>query len=188
MFLNGKNIYDLDVDVVDLRQRVGMVFQRPNPSCRAFTTTLPLALVSWDWQETRPGLDDIIRESLRRRRALDEVKHRLQDYAQSLNPRPATTSVHRPRHCRQARSHPHGRALLCARPCSNPARGRPDSANWPPTTPSSSSPTTCSKLPECSDSTGFFWLGKLIEFNSTDILFRTPKDPLTEAYITGRRG
>jgi phosphate transport system ATP-binding protein len=39
-----------------------------------------------------------------------------------------------------------------------------------------------------SDRTGFFWLGKLVEFDTTEKIFTLPKEPLTESYITGRRG
>ena len=187
MLLDGKNIYDPDVDVVDLRQRVGMVFQRPNPFPQSIYDNVAFGPRVLGLAGNKARLDDIVRESLEDAALWDEVKHRLQDYAQSLNP------GQQQRLCIARAIAVKPEVILMDEPCSalDPVATlrvedliRELAANYTIIVVTHN----MQQAARVSDSTGFFWLGKLIEFNSTDILFRTPKDPLTEAYITGRRG
>src|SRR5687768_15274998 len=85
ILLDGKNIYDPDIDVVELRARIGMVFQRPNPFPQTVYDNVAfgprvLGLVK------NGNLDQIVRESLEDAVLWDEVKHRLHGPALDLNP------------------------------------------------------------------------------------------------------
>jgi len=83
--LDGKNIYDPEVDVTELRQRVGMVFQRPNPFPQSIYDNVafgPRVLGT----ARRSDLGDVVRQSLAGAGLWDEVKHRLHDSALNLNP------------------------------------------------------------------------------------------------------
>ena len=85
VLLDGKNVYDPDVDVTELRQRIGMVFQRPNPFPQSIYNNVaygPRVL----GLSKNGNLDDMVEESLHGASLWDEVKDRLQDDALSLNP------------------------------------------------------------------------------------------------------
>lgn len=186
ILLDGRNIYDDQVDVVELRQRVGMVFQKPNPFPQSIYNNVAygprvLGLAK------NGRLDEIVEESLVEAALWDEVKDRLDDPAQKLNPGQqqrlciARTIAVRPE------------VVLMDEPCS------------------ALDPVATLKVEElmrqlvedytivivthsmeqaarASDWTGFFWLGELIEFGETADIFTNPKQELTEAYITGRQG
>ncbi|MFN2168058.1 MAG: phosphate ABC transporter ATP-binding protein PstB, partial [Anaerolineae bacterium] len=85
ILLDGQNVYDPGVDVVELRHRVGMVFQRPNPFPQSIYDNVafgPRVL----GMARRGSLDDIVQQSLRDAVLWDEVRHRLHDSALDLNP------------------------------------------------------------------------------------------------------
>lgn len=186
VLLDGKNIYDSDVDVVDLRQRVGMVFQRPNPFPQSVYDNVAygprvLGLVK------NGRLDEIVEQSLRDAALWDDVKDRLTAPAQGLNP------GQQQRLCIARTIAVKPEVVLMDEPCS------------------ALDPVATLKIEElmqqlsrdytivivthsmeqaarASHWTGFFWLGELIEFNATSDLFTNPQNELTEAYITGRQG
>ena len=85
VLLDGKNVYDPDVDVVELRQRIGMVFQRPNPFPQSIYNNVAYGprILGMD---KKGNLDEIVEESLRGASLWDEVSQRLEDDAQGLNP------------------------------------------------------------------------------------------------------
>ncbi|MCA9875624.1 MAG: phosphate ABC transporter ATP-binding protein, partial [Anaerolineales bacterium] len=85
VLLDGKNIYDPDVDVVDLRQRVGMVFQRPNPFPQSIYNNVAFGPRVLGMNKTN-DLDQIVTESLEGAALWDEVKDRLDQPALELNP------------------------------------------------------------------------------------------------------
>ena len=184
--LDGKNIYASDVDVVELRQRIGMVFQRPNPFPQSIYENVAFGPRILGMANGR-ALDTIVQESLQRAGLWDEVKQRLRDTALDLNP------GQQQRLCIARAIAVKPEVILMDEPCS------------------SLDPIATLKVEDlmrelakeytivlvthnmqqaarASDYTGFFWLGKLVEFNATRKLFTTPKEELTEAYITGRRG
>ena len=85
VLLDGTNIYDADMDVTELRQRVGMVFQRPNPFPQSIYDNVAFGprVVRMDKDN---DLDQIVHESLMDAGLWDEVSHRLKDSALELNP------------------------------------------------------------------------------------------------------
>lgn len=186
VLLDGKNIYDPEVDVVELRQRVGMVFQRPNPFPQSIYNNVafgPRVL----GLNRNGDLDDIVRESLEGVALWDEVKHRLHDSALYLNPGQqqrlciARTIAVRPE------------VILMDEPCS--ALDPVATLNIEELMRRLSQHYTIvivthnmQQAARVSDWTGFFWLGQLVEFDETANLFTNPQEELTEAYITGRQG
>lgn len=187
VLLDDKDIYAPDVDVADLRQHVGMVFQRPNPFPQSVYDNVAFGPRVLAMTKARGELDDIVRESLEGAALWNEVKHRLQGPAQALNPGQqqrlciARTIAVRPS------------VILMDEPCS---------ALDPVATLSVEElmrrlaehytivivTHNMQQAARASDYTGFFWLGELIEFGETERLFSRPQEALTESYITGRRG
>ena len=186
ILLDGDDIYAPEVDVTDLRQRVGMVFQRPNPFPQSIYDNVafgPRVLGT----AKNGNLDEIVRESLEGAVLWGEVKHRLKDTALNLNP------GQQQRLCIARTIAVKPDVILMDEPCS---------ALDPVATLSIEDlmrklaktytivivTHNMQQAARVSDTTGFFWLGKLVETNLTTQLFSSPKEALTEAYITGRRG
>ncbi|RME75184.1 MAG: phosphate ABC transporter ATP-binding protein [Chloroflexi bacterium] len=186
VLLDGKNIYDPDVDVVDLRQRVGMVFQRPNPFPQSIFDNVafgPRVL----GMARNGNLEEMVRESLEGAALWDEVKHRLHEPALELNP------GQQQRLCIARAIAVKPEVILMDEPCSalDPIATlkvedlmRELARNYTIVIVTHN----MQQAARASHWTGFFWLGRLVEFNATEELFRSPKEELTEAYITGRRG
>ncbi|NLE53082.1 MAG: phosphate ABC transporter ATP-binding protein [Chloroflexi bacterium] len=185
ILIDGKNIYDPDVDVTELRQRVGMVFQRPNPFPQSVYDNVafgPRVLGM-----ARGHLDDIVRQSLADAGLWDEVKHRLHTSALNLNP------GQQQRLCIARAIAVKPEVILMDEPCSalDPvATLRVEDLMRELARDYTIVIVThnMQQAARVSDRTGFFWLGKLVEFDETERLFSTPRESLTEAYITGRRG
>ena len=187
VLLDGNDIYAPDVDVAELRQHVGMVFQRPNPFPQSIFDNVAFGPRILSMTKSRGELDRIVRESLEGAALWNEVKHRLQDPALELNP------GQQQRLCIARTIAVKPSVILMDEPCS---------ALDPVATLSveelmrrlSEEYTivivthNMQQAARASDYTGFFWLGELIEFGETEHLFSRPKETLTEAYITGRRG
>jgi len=185
--LDGKNIYDADVDVVDLRQRIGMVFQRPNPFPQTIYENVAFGPRVTGMTTKKSELDQIVQESLQGAALWDEVKHRLRDSALDLNP------GQQQRLCIARTIAVKPEVILMDEPCSalDPVAtlSVEDLMRELATTYTIVIVThNMQQAARASDYTGFFWLGKLVEFNSTRRLFTSPQEELTEAYITGRRG
>jgi phosphate transport system ATP-binding protein len=187
VLLDGKNIYDADVDVVELRQRVGMVFQRPNPFPQTIYDNVAYGPRVLGMINGKNGLDDIVKESLIGAALWDEVKHRLHDPALDLNPGQqqrlciARTIAVRPE------------VILMDEPCSalDPVATQRVEELMQQLVEQYTIVIVTHNMQQAartSDFTGFFWLGRLIEFSNTEILFTNPSESLTEAYITGRQG
>jgi phosphate transport system ATP-binding protein len=186
VLLDGKNVYDPDVDVVELRQRIGMVFQRPNPFPQSIYNNVaygPRVL----GMDKKGNLDEIVEESLRGASLWDEVSQRLEDDAQGLNP------GQQQRLCIARAIAVKPEVILMDEPCSalDPVATlaveelmRQLAADYTIVIVTHN----MQQAARASDWTGFFWLGRLIEFNSTDALFTDPEAELTESYITGRQG
>ncbi|MFQ5419645.1 MAG: phosphate ABC transporter ATP-binding protein PstB [Anaerolineae bacterium] len=186
VLLDDRDIYDEDVDVVELRQRVGMVFQRPNPFPQSIFNNVaygPRVLGMTKGQDVAA----IVEESLRGAALWDEVKDRLQDPAQGLNP------GQQQRLCIARTIAVKPEVILMDEPCSalDPVATlaveelmRRLSADYTIVIVTHN----MQQAARASDFTGFFWLGELVEFNETTALFTYPQEELTELYITGRQG
>jgi phosphate transport system ATP-binding protein len=186
VLLDGKNVYDDDVDVVELRQQVGMVFQRPNPFPQSVYDNVAFGPRVLGMARGN-DLDEIVAESLRGAALWDEVKDRLQDSALDLNP------GQQQRLCIARTIAVKPQVILMDEPCS---------ALDPVATLSVEElmrrlaeeytivivTHNMQQAARASDWTGFFWLGRLIEFSETSELFTYPQEELTEAYLTGRQG
>jgi phosphate transport system ATP-binding protein len=187
VIFDGQNIYAPEVDVVELRQHIGMVFQRPNPFPQSIYDNVAFGPRVVGLTSRRAELDAIVQESLTGAALWDEVKHRLRDSALDLNP------GQQQRLCIARTIAVKPKVILMDEPCS--ALDPMATLRVEDLMQSLAKDYTIvivthnmQQAARASDYTGFFWLGELVEFNETERLFRTPKMPLTEAYITGRRG
>lgn len=186
ILLDGKNIYDEDVDVTDLRQQVGMVFQRPNPFPQSIHDNVAfgprvLGMVAHN------NLGDIVQESLEGAGLWNEVRHRLNDPALDLNP------GQQQRLCIARAIAVKPDVILMDEPCS--ALDPIATLHIEDLMRQLAKDYTIvivthnmQQAARASHFTGFFWLGRMVEFGKTGDLFADPQHELTEAYITGRRG
>ncbi len=186
ILLDGKNIYAPGVNVVDLRRRVGMVFQKPNPFPQSIYDNVAFGPRVMGLNHER-NLDEIVEEALQSVVMWDEVKDDLKKSAMELTP------GQQQRLCIARTVAVKPEVILMDEPCSklDPMatlqveelmRRLADEYTIVIVTHS------MQQAARASDFTGFFWLGELIEFGETFSLFTQPKKELTEAYITGRRG
>ncbi len=113
--IDEQDIYDRDLDVVQLRARVGMVFQKPNPFPKSIYENVAYGPRIHGLVKSKTDLDEVVETSLKKASLWNEVKDRLQESGTGLSG-PAAAPLHRPRHRRLARGDPDGRALLGARP------------------------------------------------------------------------
>jgi len=186
VLLDGQDIYAPDTDVVDLRRRVGMVFQRPNPFPQSIFDNVafgPLVL----GMHKKENLADIVERSLRGAVLWDEVKDDLRQDALSLS------LGQQQRLCIARAIAVEPEVILMDEPCS---------AQDPIATLQIEELRKRLKENYCivivthnmqqaarvSDWTRFFWLGELVEFDDTQVIFTRPSQELTEDYITGRAG
>lgn len=184
ILLEGRDIYGEDMDVVTLRQRVGMVFQKPNPFPQSIYDNVAFGprVMGMD-----VNMDEVVERSLRAAVLWDEVKGDLKKDALGL-------------------SLGQQQRLCIARVVAV----QPEVILMDEST-SALDPIATLRVEELidelkqeytivivthnmqqaarvSDYTGLFWLGELVEFSKTKAMFTTPKQELTEAYITGRMG
>ena len=186
VLLDGENIYAPAVDVVSLRQRIGMVFQRPNPFPQSIFDNVaygPRVL----GMARQKSLDQIVQKSLEDASLWDEVRHRLKDPAQELNP------GQQQRLCIARTIAVQPEVILMDEPCSalDPVATLRVEDLMQELAENYTIVIVTNNMQQAaraSDWTGFFWLGRLVEFGATKTIFSTPKQELTEAYITGRRG
>ncbi|MFH1488765.1 MAG: phosphate ABC transporter ATP-binding protein PstB [Pseudomonadota bacterium] len=186
ILLDGDDIYDPGVDVVSLRRRVGMVFQKPNPFPKTIFENAAYGL-RVNGIRDRGFISERVERSLRQAALWDEVKERLHDSALELS------GGQQQRLCIARALAVEPEVVLMDEPAS------------------ALDPIATQKIEDLihelkeaytiiivthnmqqaarvSDITGFFYLGKLIEVGETDTLFTRPKLQQTEDYITGRFG
>lgn len=186
IFLDGKNILDNGVDVVALRKRVGMVFQKPNPFPKSVFENVAYG-PKVHGIKGRNVLKDIIRESLERAALWDEVKTRLNDNALGLS------GGQQQRLCIARTLAVDPDIMLMDEPCS--ALDPIATAKIEDLMNELKNSVTIvivthnmQQAARVSDFTAFLYLGELIEYGPTTKLFETPQHELTENYIAGRFG
>jgi phosphate transport system ATP-binding protein len=186
VLLDGRDIYTPGTDVVDLRQRVGMVFQRPNPFPKSIYDNVAFGPRILGFDRDR-SLGEIVEESLRGAALWDEVRDDLQQDALGLS------LGEQQRLCIARAIAVRPEVILMDEPCS---------ALDPIATLQVEELMRELKENYCifivthnmqqaarvSDRTGLFWLGELVEFDDTEKIFTNPSKKRTEDYITGRAG
>jgi phosphate transport system ATP-binding protein len=187
VLLDGEDIYQSNLDPVDLRQRVGMVFQKPNPFPQTVFDNVAYGPRILGLVKDRLDLEEVVERSLRRAALWDEVRDKLDQNALGL-------SLGEQQRLCIAR-------VLALQP-EVILMDEPTSALDPIATLEIEELMSDLKTEftivvvthnmqqaaRVSDKTGLFWLGELVEFDETSVIFTRPKDPQTEAYVTGRVG
>jgi phosphate transport system ATP-binding protein len=184
--IDGQDIYDPQLDVIELRRRVGMVFQKPNPFPKSVYDNVAYGPRILGIRK-RSELDEIVERSLKAAALWDEVKDRLSDNALSLS----GGQMQRVCIARTIAIEPE--IILMDEPSS------------------ALDPIATAKIEELivelkqrftivivthnmqqaarvSDLTAFLWMGELVEYDDTKKIFTSPREKLTEDYITGRFG
>lgn len=184
--IDGYSVYDPTLEVIALRKRVGMVFQKYNPFPKSIyeNVAFPLRVAG---RHRKGELDDAVERSLRRAALWEEVKDRLHQSAFGLS------GGQQQRLCIARAIVNDPQVLLMDEPCA---------ALDPVATLKIEELLTTLKqtftviivthnmqqAARCSDRTAFFYLGKLIEYDSTQKVFSCPQEQQTEAYLSGRFG
>jgi phosphate transport system ATP-binding protein len=186
MLVEGVDIYDKDVDVVNIRKKIGMVFQKSNPFPKSIYENIAYG-PRINGIKNKTELDEIVETSLRKAAIWEEIKDRLSDSALGLS------GGQQQRLCIARTLAVSPDIILMDEPAS------------------ALDPISTSKIEELihelkeqytiiivthnmqqaartSDYTGFFYLGKLIEIGKTNAIFTKPEQKQTEDYITGRFG
>ncbi len=185
--IDGRNIYGSGVDVVDLRRRVGMVFQRSNPFPKSIFDNVAYGLRINRLTTSREELAGRVESSLTSAALWDEVKDRVHTSALSLS------GGQQQRLCIARALAVEPEILLMDEPASalDPiATQRIEELIYQLKTRYTIVIVThnMQQAARVSDVTAFFWLGKLIECGRTDRMFTAPSEKLTEDYVTGRFG
>jgi len=185
--MDGVDINNKNLDVVSLRERVGMVFQKPNPFPKSIYDNISYGPKIHGKGETKSELDAIVEKSLKKAALWEEVKDRLDEPGTSLS------GGQQQRLCIARAISVNPEVILMDEPCS------------------ALDPIATAKIEELIDElketytivivthsmaqavrvsqkTGFFHLGKLIEFGTTEKIFKNPSNNMTQDYITGRFG
>jgi phosphate transport system ATP-binding protein len=186
VIIDGINIYNKDIDVVNLRKRVGMIFQKSNPFAKSVYDNVAFG-PRINGISQRSKLDEIVEYSLKQAAIWDEVKGRLHNSALSLS------GGQQQRLCIARTLAVNPDIILMDEPAS------------------ALDPISTTKIEELihelkqqytiiivthnmqqaartSDFTAFFYLGELVEFNKTEVMFSNPAKKQTEDYISGRFG
>ncbi|WP_447798827.1 phosphate ABC transporter ATP-binding protein PstB [Sphingomonas sp. M6A6_1c] len=187
ILLDGEDIYASGMDVVQLRARVGMVFQKPNPFPKSIYENVAYGPRIHGLATARADLDALVEQSLRRAGLWDEVKDRLSDSGTALS------GGQQQRLCIARAIAVEPEVILMDEPCS------------------ALDPIATAKIEELihelkgryaivivthnmqqaarvSQQTAFFHLGQLVEFGATSDIFTNPREERTRDYITGRYG
>ncbi len=187
VLLDGSDIYSKSLDPVDVRRRIGMVFQKPNPFPNMSITDNVVAGLKLNGVRNKGRLEEAAKRSLQRVYLWDEVKDELKRSGASLS------GGQQQRLCIARALTIEPEVILMDEPCS------------------ALDPTATAKIEELiaelkaqytvvivthnmqqasrvADYTAFMYLGKLIEYGETTTIFENPKEQLTERYITGKFG
>ncbi len=192
VYFKGKNLYDDDVDPVEVRRRIGMVFQKPNPFPKSIYENIAFGPRINGWKGTKAEMDELVERSLRAAAIWDEAKDKLQQSGLSLS------GGQQQRLCIARAIALQPEIILMDEPCS------------------ALDPISTLKIEElmfelrrnytivivthnmqqasrASDYTAFYLMdeeraGRLVEMSPTNELFTNPKDERTERYISGKFG
>jgi phosphate transport system ATP-binding protein len=187
IMLEGENIYDEDIDLADLRKRVGMVFQKPNPFAKSIFDNVAFGARVQGLVEGKKQLQELVEASLRNAALWEDVKDNLDDEALGLS------LGQQQRLCIARVLAVEPQVILMDEPASalDPiATGKIEELiailkeNYTIVIVTHN----MQQAARVSDETGLFWLGELIEFSQTEAMFTRPEHELTEDYITGRMG
>jgi phosphate transport system ATP-binding protein len=187
VLIDGTDIYGPGVDAVELRRRVGMVFQKSNPFPKSIFENAAYGLRINGMAGSRSELAERVEESIRRAALWEEVKDRLQESALSLS------GGQQQRLCIARALAVRPDILLMDEPASalDPiATQRIEELVYELKKTYTIVIVThnMQQAARVSDYTAFFWLGRLVEYDRTDKMFTAPAEKLTEDYVTGRFG
>ena len=183
----GNDIYSPGTPVVELRRRIGMVFQRPNPFPQSIFDNVAFGPRVLGFHKNRGELFDIVEQSLRSAALWDEVKDMLKQDALSLS------LGQQQRLCIARTIAVKPEVILMDEPCSalDPIATLQVEELIHALKKDYSIVIVTHNMQQASrasDFTGLFWLGELVEFDATEGIFTRPHQKLTEDYITGRAG
>jgi phosphate transport system ATP-binding protein len=187
ILLDGEDIYDRRVDPVQLRAKVGMVFQKPNPFPKSIYDNVAYGPKIHGMTRNKAELDQIVETSLRKAALWGEVKDRLDAPGTGLS------GGQQQRLCIARAIATSPEVLLMDEPCSalDPIATAQVEELIDELRSSFSVVIVTHSMQQAarvSQKTAFFHLGNLVEYGETAEIFTNPKDPRTEAYITGRIG
>jgi len=185
--LDGQDIYDRDLDVVHLRARVGMVFQKPNPFPKSIYDNIAYGPRIHGLAKSGPDLDEIVISSLERAGLYAEVKDRLNEPGTGLS------GGQQQRLCIARAVAVEPEILLLDEPASaldpiSTQRIEELIAELKSDYCIAIVTHNMQQAARCSDYTAYMYLGQLIEYDETERIFTNPKEKHTEDYITGRFG
>ncbi len=187
IMLDGEDIYSSGMDVVHLRARVGMVFQKPNPFPKTIYENIAYGPKIHGLADSKADLDAVVERSLRRSGLWDEVKDRLDDSGTALS------GGQQQRLCIARAIAVDPEVILMDEPCSaldpiatarieeliDDLRGRFAIVIVT---------HSMQQAARVSQRTAFFHLGKMVEYGQTSDIFTNPREERTKDYITGRYG
>jgi phosphate transport system ATP-binding protein len=187
VLIDGRSIYGGHVDVVELRRRIGMVFQKSNPFPKSIFENVAYGLRINGMAGSKAELAGRVEESLRQAALWDEVKDRLHESALAMS------GGQQQRLCIARALAVRPDVLLMDEPASalDPiATQRIEELIYTLKKDYTIVIVThnMQQAARVSDYTAFFWLGRLVEFDRTDRIFTAPAEKLTEDYVTGRFG
>jgi phosphate transport system ATP-binding protein len=187
IFIDGEDIIAENADLIELRKKVGMVFQRPNPFPLSIYENIVFGLRIHGEAINRDKLDEVVEDSLKSVLLWDDLKDRLKEPALGLS------LEQKQRLCIARLVAVRPQVLLMDEPCSalDPqATARIEELMRELKNNYAIIIVThnMQQAARISDETGFMLLGELIEFDKTESIFTKPKDKRTEDYITGRYG
>jgi len=186
ILFDGRNIYTYDVDVVELRRKIGMVFQKPNPFPKSIYDNVAYGL-RINGIRDKKKISKLVEKSLKDSGLWEEVKDRLNTSAMELS------GGQQQRLCIARALAVEPEVILMDEPCSalDPASTLKIEELMKELKEQYTIILVTHNMQQAarvSDFTGFLYLGKLIEFDDTNLIFTRPKEKLTENYISGRFG
>lgn len=187
ILIDGEDISDPRVDPVQLRAKVGMVFQKPNPFPKSIYDNVAYGPKIHGLARNKSDLDDIVERALRRGAIWDEVKDRLSEPGTGLS------GGQQQRLCIARAVATEPEILLMDEPCSalDPIATAQIEELIDELRQSYSVVIVTHSMQQAarvSQKTAFFHLGNMVEYDTTDKIFTNPEDPRTESYISGRIG